>query len=288
MRLAIASGKGGTGKTTLTVALALAAARPVRLLDCDVEEPNAHLFFKTAPHEIEAVNLLVPHVDSAKCTACGQCAEICRFNAIATLKDRALIFKELCHGCGGCALVCPSAAISERPFKIGKLAELREGQVHLIKGELNVGLPLAPPIIRALLAKAEHQGLTILDCPPGTSCNMVAATRSADFVILITEPTPFGLHDLSLAVDTVRELGLDFGVVINRCDAGDSRVEDYCRREGIEVLLRIPDRRQVAEAYSRGIPLIEALPELGRALNELLNGIEARVVARRSAPCARS
>lgn len=288
MRLAVASGKGGTGKTTLTVALALAAGKPVRLLDCDVEEPNAHLFFNTPACETEAVNLMVPHVDSAKCTACGLCAGICRFNAIATLKDRVMIFKELCHGCGGCALVCPTGAISERPFRIGMLAELHAGQVHLIKGELNVGLPLAPPIIRALLARADFAGLTIMDCPPGTSCNMVAATRTADFVVLITEPTPFGLHDLSLAVATVRELGLDFGVAINRCDVGDSRVEDYCRTEQIDVLLRIPDNRKVAEAYSRGIPLTEVLPEVGCALAGLLADIEARVAARRVQSCGKS
>ena len=275
MRLAVASGKGGTGKTTLSLALALAAGRPVRLLDCDVEEPNAHIFFKSQPAELEPVTLKVPRIDAAKCTACGLCAEICRFNAIATLKDRAMVFNELCHGCGGCGLVCPVAAITEKDFKIGALAELHEGPIHLIKGELKVGLPLAPPIIRALLAKADYAGLTILDCPPGTSCNMVTATRAADFVILITEPTPFGLHDLSLAVATVRELGRKFGVVINRADAGDSRVEDYCRREAIEVLLRIPDSRQVAEAYSRGLPLLEVLPELGRELKALLARLAA-------------
>jgi MinD superfamily P-loop ATPase len=201
-------------------------------------------------------------VDHAKCTGCGRCAEVCCYHAIACIKGRVLVFAEMCHGCGGCALACPEHAISEVEHEIGRVETGHANGVAFIGGILKVGTAMSPPLIRAVKQDMPRDGVTIIDAPPGTSCPMIAAVRDSDFVILVTEPTPFGLHDLTLAVDTIRQIELPFGVVINRCDVGDARVHQYCAREGIPILLEIPDSRRVAEAYSRGEMLIEAMPEL--------------------------
>ena len=275
MILAVASGKGGTGKTTVAVNLALSApaGRAVRLLDCDVEEPNCHIFLRPEARERAPVNILIPAVDEAKCDSCGQCGRICQYHAIASLKTKPLVFPELCHGCGGCARVCPTDAIAEVDHEIGVVETGERGRIGFAHGILKVGHPAAAPVIRAVKKHALAEGATIVDCPPGTSCSMVAAVRDADFVLLVTEPTPFGLHDLKLAVEAVRELDLSFGVAINRRDAGDSQVVDYCRSEGIRVMLELPEDRRVAEAYSRGEPMVEALPEYRRAFEELWGAI---------------
>lgn len=275
MILAIASGKGGTGKTTLAVNLAATIGGEVRLLDCDVEEPNAHLFLRPQVDGTQAACIPVPAIDRDKCTACGKCAEVCQFKAIAALKSKPLVFEELCHGCGGCARVCPAGAIQEKPREIGVVELGRACEAQWVQGRLNVGEAMAPPLIRAVKKHVGPNGLTIIDCPPGTSCPVITAMRGADFVILVTEPTPFGLHDLTLAVETVRRLGLPFGVVINRVGVGDERVESYCAREGIEILARIPESRQFAEAYSAGKLICEISPDF----QTLMQGLAERVWA---------
>ncbi len=261
MIIAVASGKGGTGKTTVAANLARALGG-VTLLDCDVEEPNAHLFLKGALEgEPEEVSILVPEVDEARCDGCGECARFCEYKALAVLAKRVLVFPELCHGCGGCARVCPQGSISEKPKRVGIVESMRVNGVTLVQGRLDVGVAMAPPLIRAVKARIPKTGDAVLDAPPGTSCPVVATLRETDYVVLVTEPTPFGLNDLRLAVAVVRELEIPFGVVINRAGSGDERVAVYCREERIPVLAEIPDDRRIAEAYSRGELMVDALPE---------------------------
>jgi len=287
MRIAVASGKGGTGKTTVAVNLALTAPGPVRLLDCDVEEPNCHIFLKPEIERSESIGIPVPEVNESLCNACGECGRICQYHAIVSLKTKPLIFPELCHGCGGCAKVCPTGAITEVEHEIGVVEAGRRDSLEFVQGRLNVGSPMSPPLIRAVTRQAAGDGAVIIDCPPGTSCPVIAALRGSDFVILVTEPTPFGLHDLTLAVDTVRTLGIAFGVAINRADAGDSRVLDYCREEGIRVLIEVPEDRRVAEAYSRGEAAVDALPEYRRIFERLWTDIR-KVTAEASCAAGRT
>ncbi len=281
MRIVIASGKGGTGKTTIAVNLACVLAecgRKVQYLDCDVEEPNGHIFLKPEITATESVGIPVPVVDEKKCNGCRKCAEVCQYHAIAVLQ-KALVFPELCHGCGGCTLVCPTGAIREQERSIGVVetgctlrqdsslrtaAAWQAGQaasIAFVQGRLKVGEPMAPPLIRAVKKKAIVGGVAIMDAPPGTSCPVVATVRDADYVLLVTEPTPFGLNDLRLAVEMIRQLGVRHGVVINRADSGDQRVREFCEAEGIPVMLELPDDRRVAEAYSRGQMAVRVLPE---------------------------
>ena len=269
MRLAIASGKGGTGKTTVAVNLAQVTAGPTRLLDCDVEEPNCHLFLGPDIVETQTVGIPIPQVDEAKCTACGECGQFCEFNAIVSFKTVPLVFPELCHGCGGCMKVCPEGAITEVDRTIGVIEHGQCRGVELIQGRLNVGEALAPPIIRAVKTHAATNGVTIVDSPAGTSCTMIESVRECDYVVMVTEPTPFGLRDLTLAVAAIRELQIPCGVVVNRASIGNGRVREYCRSENIPVLLEIPDDRRIAEAYSRGQTIIDAIPEM-RATFDLL------------------
>ncbi len=261
MIIAIASGKGGTGKTTVAVNLALTLGNGVRLLDCDVEAPNAHLFLDAKPHARTEVGIPVPRIDEDRCSLCGDCSRACQFNAIAVLGPRTAVFPELCHGCGACSLLCPERAISEVGRTIGFIEDSEVRGVRLVQGRLNVGEALVPPLIRQVRVRGRGAETVLIDAPPGTSCSMIAAVRGADMVVLVTEPTPFGLHDLGLAVETVRTLGLRCGVVINRADAGDDRVHDYCAAEGLDILAEIPDDRRIAEAYARGRPMIDAIPE---------------------------
>lgn len=259
--LAIASGKGGTGKTTVTLNLAKACGSKVQILDCDVEEPNGRLFLGGLSRGAETVSLLVPRVDESLCDGCGECGRFCAFHAIAVPKDRPVLFPELCHACGGCGRVCPRGAIRETRRRIGAIEILDAGDIRLVQGLLDVGVVMSVPLIHAVKRRMAAGTPAIVDAPPGTSCPVMAAVRGADFTVLVTEPTPFGLHDLSLAVDMIRRLGIPFGVVVNRMGAGDGRVHAYCERESIPVLAEIPDDRRIAEAYSRGELIVDALPE---------------------------
>ncbi len=271
--LAIASGKGGTGKTTLAVNLARMAGVEVQLLDCDVEEPNAHLFLECGPCRSEPVAIRVPQVDMSRCDGCGECSRLCQFHAIVTINGKPLVFHEMCHGCGGCEKVCPRQAIREIDQRIGAIETAPAGNISLIQGRLDIGVAMAPPLIRAVKARLRSDLPAIIDAPPGTSCPVVTTLRGVDYVLLITEPTPFGLHDLALAVEMVRELRLPFGVVVNRMGVGDRRVHEYCQAEGIPVLLEIPDDRRIAEAYSRGSLIVDALPEYRGLFRSLLEKI---------------
>jgi MinD superfamily P-loop ATPase len=274
--VAVASGKGGTGKTTVSVNMARVFGAPVQLLDCDVEEPNDHLFLGAPAGERETVSIPIPAVDESLCDACGECGRICEYHAIVSFGSKPLVFPELCHGCGGCSAVCPTRAISETGRRIGVVETMHAGDITLVQGRLDVGSAMAPPLIRAVKARLREGTPAILDAPPGTSCPVIAAIRGADRVVLVTEPTPFGLHDLTLAVEMVRELGMPFGVVVNRVGIGDDRVHAYCAREGIPILLEIPDDRRIAEAYSRGELVVDALPEYRSLFSGLLDRLEVR------------
>ena len=283
MIITIASGKGGTGKTTVAAGLVLSlaghASTDPLLLDCDVEEPNAALFVHPTIEERREVGLLIPQVDAEKCTACGRCAEVCQYHAIAMVDEKVLVFPELCHACGSCTLNCPTEAIHEELHVTGTIERGRAGGVGFAQGTMNVGEPMAVPIIRELkrwvIPSGDDERPVFLDAPPGTACPVVESMRGADFVLLVTEPTPFGLHDLRLAVEVARdELDLPVGVVINRDGVGDQGVEDYCAVEGIPILMRIPLDRQIAEAYSEGVALVEALPAYRQQFLDLYAAIE--------------
>ncbi|MBN1260411.1 MAG: ATP-binding protein [Anaerolineae bacterium] len=277
MQIAIASGKGGTGKTTVAVNLALSlsgAGERLFFLDCDVEAPNAALFLQPTLTEHRDVGQQVPRVDPARCTACGRCAEVCQYHAITVIGQQVLVFPELCHGCGSCTLNCPTGAISEVFDKTGVLERGQAGAITFGQGVLDIGEAQAVPVIRQLkqwVAPSDDEAaIVLLDAPPGASCPVVETLRDADMVLLVTEPTPFGLHDLRVAVEVARdELGLPVAVVINRDGMGDAGVETYCAAEGIPVVLRIPFRRAIAEAYADGIPLIEAQPAYRVAFRDL-------------------
>lgn len=260
MRIAVASGKGGTGKTTVATNLALSMEGAV-LLDCDVEEPDAHIFLGVEMEHVEDVEILMPAIGRERCTLCGRCAEFCQYQALAVLPNDILFFPELCHGCGGCTIVCPVDAISEEGHVIGVVERGVGGPVDLYLGLLNVGEPMAVPVIRAVKRQAAGARDVILDAPPGTSCPMIETVRDSDHCILVTEPTPFGLYDLRIAVDVVRRLDIPFGVVINRDGIGDDRVDRYCEEEGIAVLMRIPHDPVIARLYSDGRPFVLEMPE---------------------------
>jgi len=262
MIISVASGKGGTGKTLVAASLALSLSDNyrVQLLDCDVEEPNANILLHLAMNQSQPVYIPIPKVDEAKCTYCGKCAEVCAYNAIAVLKGKVLVFPELCHGCGSCSYLCPESAITEEGREVGIVERGDSGNLELIHGRLAIGEAMAPPVIREVKKYIDPANIVIIDVPPGTSCPVVEAVKGSGFCLLVTEPTPFGLNDLSLAVEVVRKLGMPCGVVINRVGIGGEEVEKYCHREEIPVLLRIPLDRNIAMLYSKGIPLVEGVP----------------------------
>ena len=276
MILSIASGKGGTGKTTIATSLALSLDGNVQFLDCDVEEPNSHIFLKPVIQKREAVGVPVPEVDLSKCTYCGKCGEICQYSAIVPLKEKVLVFSELCHGCGGCVLVCPEGAISEKDREVGIVEMGFINGMGFVDGKLYIGEPMSPPLIRAVKNHLNRRKTVIIDAPPGTSCPVIESVKGSNFTLLVTEPTPFGLHDLILAVEMIRKLDIPFGVIINRSDVGDTGVREYCRRQDIPLLLEIPTKREIAEAYSKGIPLVERTPEYKDLFRSLFTEIEER------------
>jgi len=289
MIISVASGKGGTGKTTIAVNLALALAKDkeknVKFLDCDVEEPNAHLFLKPVLDKFEKVEIPVPKIDEKKCTHCGKCAEVCVFNAIAVTRNKVLVFPGLCHGCGACTLFCPENAISEQGREIGILEEGKAESISFIHGYLNIGEPMAPPIIRKIKKKIKkdysdnrdnnitNHHITLIDAPPGTSCPVIESIKDSDYTILVTEPTPFGLHDLILAVEVLQKLKIPHGVVLNKCDIGDHKVEEYCKENDIPLLLSIPLDREIAVAYSQGIPIVKINPSYEQKFIQLFQKI---------------
>ncbi len=272
MKICVASGKGGTGKTTVAVSLALALDN-VQYLDCDVEEPNGAIFLKPEINQKAMVEIPVPEIDEQKCNYCRKCAQLCAFNALVVLAEKTLVFPEMCHGCGGCSYICPQQAITEKKRAIGMIERGHAGDIDFIQGILNVGEPMAPPIIKKEQSLIDASRTVILDAPPGTSCPVIETVRDTDFCILVTEPTPFGLNDLRLAVETMREIKVPFAVVINQWGIGDNVVDEYCDQEGITVLMRIPWDRRIAEGYSRGEPAVAVLPQLRGNFKKLFNQI---------------
>jgi MinD superfamily P-loop ATPase len=274
MIISIASGKGGTGKTTVATNLAVAIDQQVQLLDCDVEEPNAHLFIRPSFHKSETISTPVPEVDEEKCTLCKKCSDICQFKAIVVIGETVLPFHEMCHSCGGCMEVCPENAITETGRELGVIEMATRNGLEFVHGKLRIGEAMSPPLIRAVRSHTKKDGLTIIDAPPGTSCPVIAAMKGVDFVLLVTEPTPFGLHDLKLAVEAVKILGIPSGLVINRSDMGDDRVRDYAGEEELPILMEIPFDRDIAVAYSKGELLVDALPEYREQFRNLHDRIK--------------
>lgn len=277
MIVAVASGKGGTGKTLISVSLArlLSQHESVQYLDCDVEEPNGHLFLRPELSLRESVRLKFPVVDTSRCNLCGECSRFCAFNALALAGSKLLVFPDLCHSCGGCALVCPQRAISWEEREIGIVEEGVSGGITFVHGQLALGARLVPPLIEAVRRRTRSQGIAIVDAPPGAACPVVAAVRGADLVLLVTEPTPFGLNDLEIAAELVHLLGLKAAVIINRYGVGDDRVERFCEEKGLCVWERIPYDRRIAEAYASGRDVAEEVPEFARACRSLIAKLKA-------------
>jgi len=288
MVISVASGKGGTGKTTVAVNLAL-SLKNIQFLDCDVEEPNAHLFLKPTIQEKKPAFIPIPEIEEEKCNYCGRCAEVCAYNAIAVLpssnnkkgeiskKGKILIFPHLCHGCGACSYLCPQKAIREVDREIGTIEIGNSGSIQFIHGSVNIGEALSPPLIRRVKEYINPTKTVIIDVPPGTSCPVVASVRESDYCILVTEPTPFGLNDLILAVEVLRKLNIPFGVIINRADLGNKKTDSYCLKENIPILMRIPFKKEIAYAYSKGIPMVEVFPEYKKGFKDLFRNIEDKI-----------
>ncbi len=275
MIISVASGKGGTGKTLVATSLALSLKdrQKVQLLDCDVEEPNDHIFIKPVISGSEAVNILVPQVQEDKCAYCGRCAEVCAYHAIAVFSKTVLVFPNLCHGCGACSYLCPEKAIAEVGREIGVVECGYADGVDFVQGRLNVGEPMPTPVIRKVKEKANQESIVIIDVSPGTSCPVVQSIKGSDFCLLVTEPTPFGLNDLILAVETVKELGVPCGVVVNRAGTGDKRIEGYCSGENIPTMLTIPLDMEIARLYSQGIALVKGIPRYRKSFEVLFDRI---------------
>ena len=274
MIISIASGKGGTGKTTVATNMAISLGGDVQLLDCDVEEPNAHLFIHPVINEVKTITTPVPDVDMEKCNLCGKCGEICQFKAIVVIGKTVLPFPEMCHSCGGCMEVCSEKAITETGRELGVIERGSRNGLEFVHGKLRVGEAMSPPLIRKVREYARPDVLTVIDAPPGTSCPVIASMKGADFVLLVTEPTPFGLNDLKLAVGAVKILGIPCGLIINRSDMGDDQVKIYAEKESLPILMEIPFDRKIAEAYSRGEMLVDVMPEWKEKFLKLYHQIE--------------
>ncbi len=275
--ISVASGKGGTGKTSVAVALALSAKEPVQLLDCDVEAPNGHIFMKPRWEKKEPIYLLVPKVDEKKCTYCRACSQLCQFKAILVLGETILTFPEMCHACGGCFLVCEPKALLPDRKELGEIEEGWAGPIHFVHGRLRVGEPMSPPLIREVKKRINKDVLAILDAPPGTSCPVIQTVKGSDYTILVTEPTPFGLFDLKLALAALGSQNIPCGVILNRADIGNNQTKTYLRSEGIPLLMEIPFERRIAEGYAKGLSLVEIRPELKEQLQNLLPNIKSHI-----------
>ncbi len=276
MKIAIASGKGGTGKTTVAVNLAL-SLRNVQVLDVDVEEPNANVFLHAPIQQNKEVMVSIPKIDTKTCTFCGSCADFCIYNALAVVNKQVLLFPELCHACKGCELVCPVDAVGWKKRAVGVIHQgTTSDGIEVIEGELNIGETMAVPVIKAVKKELNNEKTVIIDAPPGTSCPVIEAVQDVDYLILVTEPTPFGLHDLKLTVDVARRLNLAFGVIINRDGIGDNTVDLYCHHEGIPILMRIPHDTDIAYWYSNGEPFVSHRPSMKKQFKEILNQIQQK------------
>lgn len=277
MLISVASGKGGTGKTTVATNLAYSLGERAVILDCDVDEPNAHLFLHPTILKTDQAWALVPEVDQGTCTLCRKCVDICRFRALVVAGKSLLVFPELCHGCGGCFEVCPENALRDGKRELGVVEQGQCGDLMFVNGCLRVGEAMSPPLIRKVRSHARPDKINIIDAPPGTSCPVIAAMKGVDFVLMVTEPTPFGLHDLTLAVEAVKLLKLPHGLVINRSDMGDDRVREYAQKEEIPILMEIPYDRAIAESYSKGKLIAEMWPEWTEIFQELFQNIQSRL-----------
>ena len=286
MIISVASGKGGTGKTLVATSLAFALkdSHEVGIFDCDVEEPNDHILLKPSITGSEPVSIQVPVVDEKKCLYCGKCAEVCAYHAIAVLGEHVLTFPQLCHGCGACSYLCPAKAVSEEPRQTGVVEWGNSNGIVFVRGTLTVGEAMSPPVIRKLKGHTSGSAIIIRDVPPGTSCPVVEALKGSDFCLLVTEPTPFGLNDLAMAVETVKKLGIACGAIINRYVENNNAVQDYCLKENIPVLLTIPLDTGIARLYSRGITLADGMPQWRSRFRRVFNSIEEIVYERNSRP----
>lgn len=274
MIISVASGKGGTGKTTVSVNLAASLEKPLKLLDCDVEEPNAHLFIHPDEKVSRTESTFIPVIDEQRCNGCRKCADLCEFNALAVIGDKVLVFPELCHSCEGCREICPEQAVQQGGRELGTIETGSWKHVTLSYGRLRVGEAMSPPLIARVQSIIEPDDLVIIDAPPGTSCPAINAMKVSDFVLLVTEPTPFGLHDLMLTVEAVRQLDIPCGLVINKADIGDDEVYRYARSESLPILMEIPFDRTIAEIYSRGGLLVEHSDEWLIRYNRLFDSIQ--------------
>ena len=276
MIIAVASGKGGTGKTTVSTNLAL-SLKNIQFLDCDVEEPNANIFIQANIKQSEKVVMQIPKINDDKCDYCGKCSDFCAYNALAVVPSKALVFPELCHSCGGCKIVCPKSAISWDNRVIGKIEHGKTRDIEFFHGLLNVGEIQAVPVIKNLKRKISKNKNVIIDVPPGTSCPVIESISGSDYCILVTEPTPFGMYDLKLAVEVVRHMKIPFGVIINRDGIGDKKVEKYCKSENIPILLKIPERKKIAHLYSKGIALVNESHEWHEMFALVFDSIQKEV-----------
>jgi MinD superfamily P-loop ATPase len=277
MILSIASGKGGTGKTTVATNLALSIGK-CQFIDCDVEEPNANIFLKTNIDNSEDISVSYPEIDKTKCDYCGKCSDFCAYNALAVVPSNVLVFPELCHSCGGCELICPKNAINWHDRVIGKVEHGQAKEIDFYHGILNVGEIQAIPVIKALKSKVDRNKNVIIDVPPGTSCPVIESIGGSDYCILVTEPTPFGLHDLKLAVEVVKHMNIPFGLVINRDGIGDKKVKEYCKKENIPILLKIPEKKMIAHLYSKGFALVNEVYEWHEMFGQVFNRIQEEVI----------
>jgi MinD superfamily P-loop ATPase len=279
MIISVASGKGGTGKTTVSTNLAAALDEDITFLDCDVEEPNAHLFLQPSRERRDTVFTLLPKIDESACDLCGKCMEMCRFGAIAIAGKAFLLFPELCHSCGGCLVVCPQKCLSEGMRELGHIESGKRRKIDFHNGILRIGEAMSPPLIKRLRKQYQNGETVIIDAPPGTSCPVIAAMHGADYVLLVTEPTPFGLHDLKLAHETVQELGIPCGLVINRANLGDRGVYLYADSHNLPILLEIPFSKEIAVLYSRGLLLVEEMREWKEIFVALFHTIKEQAAA---------